>query len=106
MNQETSYNLSELPDDTILMTEENRKNKSVLKWSGSYPIPQVGQRVKINFNGLGSGVVESYFIEHSFVGITVKLEDDPEWHQKQCKGTWYEGKALVFGQEITLEVAQ
>jgi hypothetical protein len=72
----------------------------MLKWSGDFPVPAIGQAVHVNFNGLGAGVVESYFTEHGYLGLTVKLAAPPDWHRKQTKGHWYAGKALIFGKEI------
>jgi hypothetical protein len=106
MNKENCfYNLSELPESVVLLSAENRDDKNVVKWSGLYPIPQIGDKVYINFNQLGSGVVESYFVEHSYMGLTVKLDNAPEWHRKQTKGQKWEGKAMVFGQEINVQKA-
>lgn len=72
------------------------------KWSvgGFATPPAIGTRVRITFNGLGSGVVESYFVEHNFVGVRVRLDAAPAWHVKQNKGTIHAGNALVFGREI------
>lgn len=98
------YDLPELPADVVLMLPENVDNESVTKWSGSYPIPKIGDRVRIGFNELGSGAVESYFVEHGFVGVCVKLDNPPAWKRKQHAGTKHEDTALVFGKEITLEV--
>ena len=99
-NETCKYNLPELPDAVVLMSEQNKDNKAVVKWSGAYPIPQIGDEVFINFNELGAGTVESYFTEHSYLGLTVKLANPPAWHVRQTKDHWYAGKALVFGQEI------
>ncbi len=68
------------------------------RWSGVQPIPAIGARVTINFNSLGSGVVESYFYEHGFQGVCVKLDAIPEWKQKQQKTN--ADVALVFGMEL------
>lgn len=62
--------------------------------------PKIGDIVKINFNGLGSGKVDSYFIEHGFLGVTVVLDNEPDWHKKQCKGTPHAGIAMAFGREL------
>lgn len=69
-------------------------------WSGKFPIPAIGERVFVNMNGFGAGVVESYFVEHGFLGVCVVVDVAPAWHVKQTKGSKYEGKALVFGAEL------
>ena len=65
-------------------------------------MPKRGDRVVVGVNTLGPGTVSSYFVEHGYVGVAVKLDTatEPEWHKKQCKGTKYEGYALVFGAEL------
>lgn len=72
-------------------------------WSGAdngLPQPPViGATVHITFNGLGRGRVVSYFREHGYVGVCVKLADPPVWHVKQKTGK-YAGHALVFGTEV------
>lgn len=95
-----AYELQNLPEGIVARTEENAKDKSILKWSGVFPIPQIGDSVSINFNELGTGKVESYFVEHGFVGIKVALDKEPEWKKKQHAGTKHAGIAMVFGREI------
>lgn len=64
------------------------------EWSGTFD-PSIGDRVEIPFNGLGAGTVVSYFCEHGYRGVRVKLDKQPEWHQKQGNPPY----ALVFGAE-------
>lgn len=100
-NTETCrYELTELPEGVILKTGENWRDNSVVKWSGSYPIPQIGERVITTVNGMGSGVVESYFVEHGYLGVLMVLDNPPTWHVNQHKGTKHEGIAMVFGAEL------
>ncbi|MDD5510469.1 MAG: hypothetical protein PHI12_06655 [Dehalococcoidales bacterium] len=66
-------------------------------WSGKKPLPKIGDKVTINFNQLGTGIVESYFIEDEWLGVRVRLDNEPEWHKKQNPGRPY---ALVFGLEL------
>ncbi len=67
-------------------------------WSGKTEPPAIGAKVRINFNQLGSGVVESYFTEHGWLGVRIRLDKQPEWHRKQ-NGT-NRNYALVFGIEL------
>ena len=97
------YNLTSLPEGVVALTEANRPDKSLLKWSGAFPIPTIGTQVKVTMNKLGPGVVTSYFYEHGYLGVCVKLSNQPEWHRKQSKGTKWEDSALVFGQEINAQ---
>jgi len=67
-------------------------------WSGKGPIPDLGTKVEINFNGLGEGVVHSYFVEHGYIGVRVKLDNQPDWHKNQGRPPY----AMVFGIEINI----
>ncbi len=66
------------------------------KWSGG-AVPKRGDQVTINFNGLGQGVVTDYFVEHGYLGLRVKLDQQPKWHADQNDRWPY---ALVFGKEV------
>jgi len=77
----TRYDLTEKPEG---------------EWSNDKFDPNIGDRVLVNFNGFGTGTVVSYFAEHGYRGVRVKLDKQPEWHQKQGQPPY----ALVFGQEI------
>jgi len=70
------------------------------KWSGKLSIPAIGDKVRITFNGLGTGSVKSYFHEAGFLGIAVLLDEQPDWHEKQCG---VNHPALVFGAEVEAE---
>jgi hypothetical protein len=78
------------------------------KWSGRNDIPNIGDMVTINMNGLGSGVVQGYFIEGSgegFLGVYVKLDNPPKWwtaQQAKYKTLFgrKDGCAMVFGAEL------
>jgi hypothetical protein len=66
-------------------------------WSNKKPLPSIGEKVTINFNGLGTGTVDSYFMEGEWLGIAVRLDNEPDWHKKACPDFPY---AMVFGAEI------
>jgi len=65
------------------------------RWSGIFD-PNTGDRVEITVNRFGAGIVVSYFCEHGYRGIRVKLDKQPDWHRKQGQPPY----ALVFGAEI------
>lgn len=72
------------------------------KWPGKLPPPPIGSMVVINFNELGRGKVEGYFVEGGWLGIRVKLAREPQWRKKQKVS----GKpALVFAPELKLSYA-
>ena len=79
-------------------------------WSGSYSVPEKGDRVRIQFNNLGSGKVVGFFKTHKSnsrdgrdrypaLGLVIALDNPPAWHTQQCAGTWSEGLATVLGSE-------
>jgi len=74
------YDLTERPDG---------------EWSATFD-PNIGNRVRITMNNFGTGTVVSYFCEHGYRGVRVKLDQQPEWHKKQGQPPY----ALVFGAEI------
>lgn len=94
------YDMTSLPEGIVARTEDNKSDLNLLKWSGTSAMPAIGQSVAINFNGLGTGTVVSYFWEHGYIGVAVKLDKAPAWHVKQSKGSKYAGHALVFGSEL------
>ena len=94
-----AYFIKEVPAEVVKRTAENHGDQNILKWSGA-EIPKIGDRVEVNFNGFGFGVVDSYFWEHGFFGVRVKLEIDPDWHVKQSAGSAHAGHVLVFGSEL------
>lgn len=101
MNDKVKYGLDHVPLGVVQRTEDNKSDASVLKWSGKQPIPAIGDKVTINFNELGTGVVQAYFYEHGYFGLDVKLDKAPDWHNKQHPvGSEHRGRALVFGAEI------
>lgn len=68
------------------------------KWSGKEQPPKQGERVRINFNGLGDGEVVNHFVEGGWLGVRVRLDKEPDWRKKQSAA----GRpAMVFGSEIT-----
>lgn len=69
-------------------------------WSRLTSPPRIGTRVHVVVNAMGWGTVVSYFVEHGYLGVRVKLETEPEWHAKQCAGTKNAGHCLVFGAEL------
>lgn len=71
-----------------------------LRWTGKKDVPDLGIKVRINFNSFGTGTVVGYFEEYGFAGVVVKLDNDPDWHVRQCKGTWHAGMVLAFGNDL------
>ena len=110
MKDETCvYNLPAPPLPVIVTARRKAPDGSLMSptnigqellWSNLKEPPAIGQSVRINFNSLGRGAVESYFTEHGWLGVIVKLDDPPDWHKRQTAGKENEGKALVFGIEL------
>jgi len=68
-----------------------------LIWSGKKAPPAIGEKVHVNVNDLGDGVVQSYFAQGGYLGVIVQLDAPPEWYVKQNKGNY---PAHVFGAEL------
>jgi len=87
-------------------SKENQKQMPIYraygytgKWSGKIAPPEQGARVRIKFNGLGTGTVLNHFSEAGWLGVRVALDKEPDWRKKQSAA----GKpAMVFGAEIEL----
>lgn len=89
------------PADPVLAVYESNGKSG--KWSGKLPPPAIGSKVRINFNELGRGTVEGYFVEAGWFGIRVRLSREPGWRKKNSAAR---GKpALVFGPELELKYA-
>jgi hypothetical protein len=102
-NDVAEYNIRELPSNVVL-GEKNEQGMippvaGKLVWSGDKMPPAIGDRVVATVNRIGAGVVESYFREHGYLGVAVRVENPPDWFVKQNKGKWYEGVALIMGAE-------
>ncbi len=96
------YEIKEIGETPVLYHDGNLPTYAIADvpavWSGKTEPPAIGAKVRINFNQLGSGVVESYFTEHGWLGVKVRLDKQPEWHRKQNGAD--RNFALVFGIEL------
>ena len=54
-----------------------------LKWSAPFPLPQIGDRIRITMNAIGPAVVVGYFKEEGFVGVMTKALNPPTWLKNQ-----------------------
>lgn len=86
-----------------------------MKWSAPFPLPGVGSRVWVNFNGIGWAVVKGYFDSGDpdttgvWVGLMVLPTKPPAYYRRQTREAqkdpsrprWQaEGIGCVFGAEI------
>jgi hypothetical protein len=92
----TRYHLKSIPCPVVPRTDKNASDMSVVKWSGRFPIPQIGDEVTVNMNGLGPGTVIGYFIEYGYLGLYVKLFERPEWHIRQTTNDY----CMPFGIDL------
>ena len=102
---ECLYHLLSLPADIVLRTDENAEagDPNQIKWSGTFPVPAIGTKVRTNVNNLGYGRIVAYFIEHGYLGVQVLLDIVPAWKVQQDKAMTrkgFEGQALLFGVEV------
>lgn len=103
-NAAATYDLNSLPSfinfKVMIVDGQMTPSPEGTKWGSLAQPPAIGDKVTIGFNGLGTGTVESYFVEHSWLGVCVKLDKIPDWKAKQCKTN--ADVALVFAPEIGL----
>ena len=72
------------------------QHDGVPHWSGKAEPHAVGETVSSGINHLGQGIVEGYFVEGNWLGLKVRLLNQPEWHKRQNK----EPIAYLFGAEL------
>ena len=85
-----------------------------LKWSAPFPLPQMGDQIKITMNGIGPATVVGFFEEGGYVGVMTKATNPPKWLVEQRQRDrnrpdfanqpqWYkDGIGCEFGAEIAL----
>ena len=54
-----------------------------MKWSGTFPLPAIGDRVYLRINSIGWGYVKGYAEVEGFLGLMVEPLDPPAWYIKQ-----------------------
>lgn len=97
MTVEAAYGMTEIPANTIRCSSGKSETGTTWRCTSFENPPAIGTRVLITFNDFGAGAVESYFVEHGYLGVCVKLDAEPKWRKKQkCD----HATALVFGSEI------
>ena len=86
-----------------------------LKWSGDFPLPEVGSRVYVVMNHIGWAIVKGYFESAGYVGVMTLAVDPPQWlraqREKEKRDPKYaklprwakEGIGCEFGAEICLQ---
>jgi len=92
-----------LPQVTVSIPVKDSADIQVTgMWSGGKRIPKIMERVKLNFNNLGAGVVVAHYYENGYVGVQVLLDSPPAWRNEQCKRTYgiKNPPAIAFGAEI------
>ena len=94
------YGLKELPPEYVhhgpVGEGEGPKDGDVW-WCGVNPPPVIGDRVKVRINEFGEGEVVSYFHEHGFLGVEVRVDHQPRWHRLKHGHCPY---VLVFAIEL------
>lgn len=87
--------LSALPKYT---TDLSRKD--LPKWSGSEPVPAIGDDVVIRFNRIGPGKVVGYGVESGYLGLMVYPLEPPQWWVEQNGNPSPDNASLTFGAEV------
>jgi len=85
-----------------------------LKWSAKFPLPKIGDHIRITMNGIGEAEVVGFFKEGGFVGVMTRALNPPKWlkdqREKEQKSSSFdslpvwrkEGIGCQFGAEIAL----
>ena len=85
-----------------------------LKWSAAFPLPQIGDHVRITMNNIGEAEVVGYFKEAGWLGVMTKALNPPKWladqREKERKSANFDslpawrkqGIGCEFGAEIAL----
>lgn len=70
---------------------------NLARWTGAW-LPRLNDRVRVTFNGFGTGTVMGFFCEAGWMGVYVECDKRPDWHIKR------NGKAhpwpMCFGAEV------
>jgi hypothetical protein len=97
-------------DDAVFPTYAEMDG-NLLKWSGSFPLPEVGAHVYITMNNIGWAYVEGYFASAGYLGVMTRATNPPAWLRRQqreranCPNSpeWVrKGIGCEFGTEIAL----
>lgn len=99
------YNMTEVPAgivqlDPKVLERVRQEQPDAILWTGTGTFetpPPIGARVNVRMNGFGLSTVTGYFVEHKFLGLQVKPDVRPKWHQEQQPGRRV---ICVFGTEI------
>lgn len=96
------------PSFTLAVWSEDGRSlltpADVVKWGGNInpAPPEIGTRVRVSMNNLGTGTVRGYFVEANWLGLLVKLDNPPAWWREQNKGD--PGRlAHIFGPEYRID---
>jgi hypothetical protein len=98
-------------DDAVFPTYRE-DDGNLLKWSGDFPLPKVGDRIYITMNGIGWAFVQGYFESEGYLGVMTFATKPPAWLRQQnkkaakdvTKPEWYRrGIGCEFGTEIALK---
>jgi hypothetical protein len=91
------YELARWNGDTLINRE------AACKWGGATAPPEIGTKIRVTMNRLGTGIVRGYFTEGGWLGLPVELLNPPAWWLQQNPGRPH---AHVFGPEFKLYAAE
>lgn len=89
--------VDQLPVYTVREGNERPYDKAL--WTGFGEPPKLGDKVFINVNQIGPGVVTGYMVDGGYLGVMVLANADsrPDWHKRQNPENL---PAVVFGSEL------
>lgn len=76
-------------------------DQNMLKWSGDFEVPLVGEDVIIRINAIGRAKVVSYASQGGYLGVMTVPYSPPDWWVRQNGTPSPDNAALAFGVEIS-----
>jgi hypothetical protein len=98
----TTY-FDECPDFAYRVDEyASGADETAPLWSSLKPPPEIGDRINVRVNWIGTCTVLRYFVEHGYLGILALPDKCPEWMREQNGTT----KVHLFGIDLDYERAE
>lgn len=75
--------------------------QDMLKWSGDFDVPVIGEDVIIRINAIGRAKVVGYASHGGYLGVMTVPYSPPDWWIRQNGPPSPDNAALAFGAEIS-----
>ena len=74
-------------------------------WSNDAPIPEVGEKVNVTMNSIGTGTLLAYALIHDFIALIVDVDEPPEWLEKNYRD-YDNDLSIIYGAEVEIAANQ